>query len=285
VLYNHLQGRLLPYKRQPSDFDAKDITTVQHFAPSKDGTAIPYFEVGRSDRKGPAPTLLYAYGGFEISLRPWYSGEVGAAWLESGGVYVVANLRGGGEYGPAWHEAAIKHSRQVAFDDMAAVAEDLQRRGVTTNSALGIRGQSNGGLLTSVMLTQRPELFGAVVSEVPLTDMRRYHKLLAGSSWMSEYGDPENNDDWSALSRYSPLQNAGRKKAYPPALFMSSTKDDRVHPAHARKMVAMLESLGHAPLYFENFEGGHGSAADLRQRAHHAALVYTFLKQNLTLKP
>ena len=194
-----------------------------------------------------------------------------------------ANLRGGGEYGPAWHEAAMKHRRQNAYDDLAAVAEDLVRRGVTTGKALGIIGASNGGLLTSVMLTQRPELFGAVVSKVPLTDMERFHKLLAGASWMSEYGNPEDAEDWAALSKYSPFHNVKRGAAYPPMFFTTSTKDDRVHPAHARKMVAKLEALGHRPLYYENIEGGHGGAADIKQRAYVDSLVYTFFASRLGL--
>ena len=239
--------------------------------------------MARKDRNGAVPTLLTAYGGFEVSLSPEYAASEGAAWVERGGVFVQANLRGGGEYGPAWHEAAMKHHRQVAYDDMAAVAEDLVRRGVTTAKKLGITGGSNGGLLTSVMLTQRPELFGAVVSHVPLTDMRRYHKLLAGASWMSEYGDPEDAGDWEALSKFSPFHNIKPNMAYPPMFFTSSTKDDRVHPSHARKMVAKLESLGYQPLYYENIEGGHGGAADIKQYAYNGALSFTFLATRLGL--
>jgi prolyl oligopeptidase len=256
---------------------------TQHFATSKDGTKIPYSEVGPKDRTGPVPTLLEAYGGFEISLTPGYSPSDGAAWIERGGVYVQANLRGGGEYGPAWHDAAMKHHRQNAYDDLAAVAEDLVRRGVTTAKTLGVTGASNGGLLTSVMLTQRPELFGAVVSKVPLTDMQRFHKLLAGASWMSEYGNPDDPADWAAISKYSPLHNVRSGAPYPPMFFTTSTKDDRVHPAHARKMVAKLEALGYQPLYYENIEGGHGGAADIKQRAYVNALVYTFLASRLGL--
>jgi prolyl oligopeptidase len=270
-------------KQSPAFFDAKKVEVKQHFATSKDGTRIPYFEVARRDRAGAVPTLLDAYGGFEISLTPAYAGAAGAAWVERGGVFVRANLRGGGEYGPAWHEAAMKRDRQNAYDDMAAVAEDLVRRGVTTAQKLGIIGASNGGLLTSVMLTQRPELFGAVVSKVPLTDMQRFHKLLAGASWMSEYGDPDDPGDWAALARYSPLHNVKRGAPYPPMFYTTSTKDDRVHPAHARKMVARLEGLGHQPLYYENLEGGHGGAADITQRAYVDALVYTFLATRLGL--
>ena len=281
VLWNPISGKREPLKQTPTFFDAAGTEVTQHFATSKDGTKVPYFEVGRRDRSGAAPALLEAYGGFDISLTPHYAATVGAAWVESGAVYAVANLRGGGEYGPAWHEAAMKHNRQNAYDDLAAVAEDLVKRGVTAPKKLGVIGASNGGLLTSVMLTQRPELFGAIVSKVPLTDMQRFHKLLAGASWMSEYGDPDNAEDWAALSKYSPFHNVRRGVAYPPMLFTTSTKDDRVHPAHARKMVAKLEALGHQPLYYENIEGGHGGAADIKQRAYVDALVYTFLASRL----
>lgn len=283
--YNGATGKRELIKQSPSFFNAADIAVTQHFATSKDGTKIPYFEVGKSARRGPAPTLLQGYGGFEISVSPMYAATEGAAWLERGGVFVEANLRGGGEYGPAWHEAAMRDKRQNAYDDFAAVAEDLIRRGVTTPKMLGIHGGSNGGLLTSVMLTQRPELFGAVVSRVPLTDMERFHKLLAGASWISEYGDPENAEDLKFLLRYSPLHNVKRGAPYPPVFFTTSTKDDRVHPGHARKMVAKLEALGHQPLYYENIEGGHGGAADIKQRAHLGALVYTFLALKLGLPP
>jgi prolyl oligopeptidase len=283
VLWNPVTGKREPIKQNPAFFDAANVDVKQHFATSKDGTRIPYFEVARRDRTAASPALIHAYGGFEISLSAGYASTAGAAWVERGGVFVQANLRGGGEYGPAWHEAAMKHDRQNAYDDMAAVAEDLVRRGVTTPKQLGIIGASNGGLLTSVMLTQRPELFGAVVSKVPLTDMRRYHKLLAGASWMSEYGNPDDAADWAAIARYSPLHNVKKGAAYPPMFFTTSTKDDRVHPAHARKMVATLEALGHAPLYYENIEGGHGGAADIKQRAYVDALVYTFLATRLGL--
>lgn len=284
VLFTPATNKREALKQNPSFFEAKNLAVAQHFATSKDGTKVPYFEIGAKDRKGPAPTVLDAYGGFEISILPSYSGVHGAAWLERGGVYVQANLRGGGEYGPSWHEAAMKHNRQNAYDDMAAVAEDLLKRGVTTTKMLGIIGASNGGLLTSVMLTQRPELFGAVVSKVPLTDMQRYHKLLAGASWMSEYGDPDDAQDWAALAKFSPFHNVKKGAPYPPMFFTTSTKDDRVHPAHARKMVAKLEALGHKPLYYENIEGGHGGAADIKQRAYVDALVYTFLATRLGLK-
>jgi prolyl oligopeptidase len=283
ALFHPSTGKREVLKQSPKFFDTSKLQTEQHFATSKDGTKIPYYEIRTKDHAGTAPALISAYGGFDISLTPSYLPNVGAGWLERGGVFVQANLRGGGEYGPAWHEAAMKHNRQRAYDDLAAVAEDLVRRGVTTHKGLGVIGTSNGGLLTSVMLTQRPELFGAIVSKVPLTDMRRYHKLLAGASWMSEYGDPDNADDWAALSKFSPFQNVRRDAAYPPVFVTTSTKDDRVHPGHARKLVAKLEALGHTPLYYENIEGGHGGAADITQRAHVDALVYTFLASRLGL--
>lgn len=283
ALWNPVTGKRERMKQNPAFFETGNLEVNQHFAISKDGTKVPYFEVARKGRSAAAPTLLEAYGGFEISLPPQYSAGVGAAWIERGGVFVQANLRGGGEYGPDWHEAAMKHHRQNAYDDLAAVAEDLVRRGVTTKKMLGIMGASNGGLLTSVMLTQRPELFGAVVSKVPLTDMQRYHKLLAGASWMSEYGDPDNAEDWAALSKFSPFHNVKKDAPYPPMFFTTSTRDDRVHPGHARKMVAKLEAMGHTPLYYENIEGGHGGAADIKQRAYVDALVYTFLASRLGL--
>jgi prolyl oligopeptidase len=283
ALWNTVSGKREQLKQNPAFFEAANLEVSQHFATSKDGTKIPYFEVAKKDRNTAVPTLLEAYGGFEISLNADYAAGVGAAWIERGGVFVQANLRGGGEYGPEWHEAAMKHLRQNAYDDCAAVAEDLIKRGVTTPKQLGILGASNGGLLTSVMLEQRPELFGAVVSKVPLTDMQRFHKLLAGASWMSEYGDPDLAEDWAALSKFSPLHNIKRGAPYPPMFYTTSTRDDRVHPGHARKMVAKLEALGFAPLYYENIEGGHGGAADIKQRAYVDALVYTFLASRLGL--
>lgn len=283
-LWSTTSGKRETFKKSPSFFEAEGLEVAQHFAVSKDGTKVPYFEVGKKGRAAAGPTLIEAYGGFEISLAPAYKAGHGAAWLERGGTYVQANLRGGGEYGPEWHEAAMKHRRQNAYDDLVAVAKDLLRRGVATQKTLGVMGGSNGGLLTSVMLTQRPELFGAIVSKVPLTDMQRYHKLLAGASWMSEYGDPDKPEDWAALSKFSPFQNIARGAAYPPVFYTTSTRDDRVHPGHARKMVAKLEALGHQPLYYENIEGGHKGAADVKQKAYVDALVYTFLGSRLGLK-
>ncbi|PRX46448.1 prolyl oligopeptidase [Prauserella shujinwangii] len=268
-------------KRAPAFFDSDGLETGQHFATSADGTRIPYFVVGaRRDR--PGPTLLTGYGGFEISLTPSYSGVIGRGWLERGGTYVVANLRGGGEYGPDWHNQAIKEHRHRVYEDFAAVAADLVERGITTPARLGIQGGSNGGLLTGVMLTRYPERFGAIVSQVPLLDMRRYHLLLAGASWMAEYGDPDEPAEWDYIARYSPYQNVARDREYPPALFVTSTRDDRVHPAHARKMVARMREYGHDVSYYENIEGGHGAAADNAQLAFKWALVFEFLWRRLT---
>jgi len=272
-------------KQSPAVFDASNLVVKQHFCTSKDGTRVPYFQVSHKGLvlDGNHPTLLYGYGGFEVSLEPSYDKLAGAGWLERGGVYVLANIRGGGEYGPAWHQAALKTHRQRAFDDFAAVAEDLIARKVTRPERLGIEGGSNGGLLVGVMLTQRPELFGAVVCEAPLLDMKRYSVLLAGASWVAEYGDPNNPEEWAAIARYSPYQNLKRNAHYPPVLFTSSTRDDRVHPGHARKMVARMLELGYDALYYENIEGGHAGAADNSQYALMSALTYTFLAKQLDL--
>ena len=268
-------------KRQPGYFDASGLAVAQHWATSADGTRIPYFQVARHDQDRPQPTLLYGYGGFEAALLPSYSAGVGIAWLERGGVYAVANIRGGGEFGPAWHQAALKENRVRAFEDFIAVAEDLVRRNVTEPAQLGILGGSNGGLLVGAMLTMRPSLFGAVAAQVPLFDMRRYHRLLAGASWMAEFGDPDNPTDWRFLRTYSPYHNVYEDADYPPLLVTTSTRDDRVHPGHARKMVAKMKDMGHNVTYFENIEGGHGGAADNAQSAFMWALVYEFLWRRL----
>ncbi len=272
-------------KQAPEFFAADGIITTQHFATSQDGTRIPYFQIARDGLvlDGSHPTILRGYGGFEISLTPSYDATAGAAWLERGGVFVVANIRGGGEYGPAWHQSALGPHRQRAYDDFAAVARDLIARGVTSPKKMGAKGGSNGGLLMGVMLTQCPELFGAIVCEVPLLDMRRYHQLLAGASWKQEYGDPDNPDDWAYLARYSPYHQVRSDRQYPRVLFMTSTRDDRVHPGHARKMVARMRDQGHSVLYYENVEGGHGGAADNRQAAEMQALAYTFFSRELGL--
>ena len=270
-------------KSLPPFFKADGLEISQHEATSKDGTKIPYFQVARKnlELKGNNPTLLYGYGGFEVSMLPSYGASVGSAWLERGGVYVLANIRGGGEFGPSWHNAARKENRQRAYDDFIAVAEDLEGRGVTSPRHLGIQGGSNGGLLMGVMLTERPELFRAVVCQVPLLDMRRYNKLLAGASWMDEYGDPDQPAEWAYISKYSPYQNVVKDKKYPRVFFTTSTRDDRVHPGHARKMVARMLEQGHDVLYYENIEGGHGGAANNAQAAYMSALAFTFLWQEL----
>jgi len=268
-----------PLKAMPPFFDASPFTVKQFAARSRDGTMVPYFVVMRSDapQDGTNPTLLYGYGGFEVSLTPFYSGITGSAWLEQGGVYVLANIRGGGEFGPRWHQGALKDKRQNAFDDFIAVAQDLVRRNITSPRHLGIMGGSNGGLLVGAVLTQRPDLFNGVVCQVPLLDMRRYHQLLAGASWMGEYGNPDDPAEWEYIGKYSPYQNVSAEKQYPRVLFTTSTRDDRVHPGHARKMAARMLGQKHDILYWENTEGGHAGAANNEQTATMWALTYTFL--------
>ncbi|KFN49824.1 prolyl oligopeptidase family serine peptidase [Arenimonas composti] len=270
-------------KQLPAFFDASGFEISQHFATSADGTRVPYFMVAPRalPLDGDNPTLLYGYGGFEVSQVPAYSANVGLGWLAQGGVFVVANIRGGGEYGPRWHQAALRENRIKAYEDFAAVAQDLIARKVTRPQRLGIQGGSNGGLLMGNMTVLYPELFGAVVCQVPLLDMWRYNKLLAGASWVAEYGDPDIPEDWAFLRRYSPYQNVSADVAYPPVLFTTSTRDDRVHPGHARKMMARMMEQGHDVLYYENIEGGHGGAANNAQDAYMRALAYTFLKQKL----
>ena len=271
-------------KALPAAFDASGCVVRQHHAASPDGTLVPYFVVMAKDTvfDGSNPTLLYGYGGFEIALKPAYSGVTGAAWLSQGAVYVLANIRGGGEFGPRWHQAALREHRQRAFDDFIAVAEDVIARKISSPRHLGIMGGSNGGLLVGAALTQRPELFNAVVCQVPLLDMRRYHKLLAGASWMGEYGDPDVPEQWAYISKYSPYQNVFKDKKYPRVLFTTSTRDDRVHPGHARKMAALMQEQEHDVLYWENTEGGHAGAANNEQTATMWALTYAFLFNELT---
>ncbi|HEY6737938.1 MAG TPA: prolyl oligopeptidase family serine peptidase [Actinopolymorphaceae bacterium] len=281
--YGHVGGDPEILKQGPTYFDAEGLAVEQWFATSDDGTSVPYFVV-RPERGGTGPVLMTGYGGFEVPLMPYYSGVVGRAWLARGGTYVVANIRGGGEYGPGWHQAALREKRPRAYEDFAAVARHLVSRGVTTPQRLGIRGGSNGGLLMGVMLTCYPDLFGAIVCLVPLLDMRRYHELLAGASWMAEYGDPDNPDDWAFLEKYSPYHNVASgpdELAYPPLLMMTSTRDDRVHPGHARKMSALLRERGYDVRYHENIEGGPGAAADNEQAALREALQFEFLWRRL----
>jgi prolyl oligopeptidase len=271
-------------KQTPAFFATDGLAVKQHEAVSKDGTRIPYFQIGRADTPsdGSTPTLLYGYGGFEIPLVPGYNPVVGAAWLERGHTYVIANIRGGGEFGPRWHQAALKANRHRAYEDFIAVAEDLVARGVASPKHLGIMGGSNGGLLTGNMLTMRPDLFGGVVCQVPLLDMRRFNKLLAGASWMGEYGDPDVPEEWAFIRGFSPYHNVSADRNYPPILITTSTRDDRVHPGHARKMTARLREHGKPVLYYENIEGGHGGAADNRQKAFMDALAWTFLGGELS---
>ena len=269
-------------KSLPDLYDNDGITAEQHWVTSADGTKVPYFQVGkRSDE--PQPTLLYGYGGFNISMGPQYSPVQGNAWLEKGAIYVLANIRGGGEFGPQWHQAALLENRPRAYEDFIAIAEDLVDRGITTPSQLGTQGGSNGGLLMGNMLTRRPDLFGAIVAQVPLFDMQRYHLLLAGASWMAEYGDPDDPEQWKFIKGFSPYHNVDPDAKYPPVFVTTSTRDDRVHPGHARKMVARLTEYGHNVTYYENTEGGHAGAADNAQRAFMLALAYQFLYENLGL--
>ncbi len=271
-------------KRSPTFFDASKHRVEQHFAKSKDGTRVPYFLVLPTDKPldGKLPTLLYGYGGFEVSELPRYSAGVGKAWIERGGAYALANIRGGGEYGPRWHQAALKANRQRSYEDFAAIAEDLVARKITSPKRLAVRGGSNGGLLTGNMLTQYPQLVGAVSIEVPLLDMQRYNKLLAGASWMAEYGDPDKPEEWAFIKTFSPYHLFDASRDYPPTLLLTSTKDDRVHPGHARKMAALMRAANKDVRYYENIEGGHGGSANNAQAAFMAALAYHFLWESLT---
>ena len=272
-------GQPAKVKTMPAFFDANGITTEQFEATSKDGTKIPYFVVTAEGVKadGTAPTLLYGYGGFEVSEVPHYSGVLGSAWLARGGVYVLANIRGGGEFGPAWHKAAVKEQHIHNFEDFSAVARDLIARKITSARHLGIMGGSQGGLLVGGTFALYPDLFHAVVAQVPLADMRRFSHLLAGASWMAEYGDPDKPEDWAYIQTWSPYQLLKADAKYPTPFFWTNTRDDRVHPAHARKMVAKLEAQGHPVYYFENTEGGHGSGAVNKQTAQVTALQYAYL--------
>lgn len=281
--YNTATGEKAAAKSLPAWFDADSMTSEQFFATSTDGTKVPYFVVRNKDTKmdGTNPTLLYGYGGFEISLNPSYSATRGKLWLERGGVYVLANIRGGGEYGPKWHQAGLKTERQKIYDDFISVAEDLIDKDITSPKHLGIEGGSNGGLLMGVMFTQRPDLFNAVICAVPLLDMMRYHTLLAGASWMGEYGDPDDPVEGKFLRSISPYHNIDPDADYPEVFFITSTKDDRVHPAHARKVAKRMEDQGHDFLYYENIDGGHSAAANLKETAKRLALQHTYLWQKL----
>ncbi|BBY06934.1 prolyl oligopeptidase family serine peptidase [Mycobacterium noviomagense] len=275
LLRGTADGSLRQIKSAPAFFDADGLDVTQHFVASEDGTSIPYFVVRPRDACG--PTLLSGYGGFEVARTPGYDGVLGRLWLARGGTYVLANIRGGGEYGPRWHTQAMREGRQLVAEDFAAVARDLVERGITTVDQLGAQGGSNGGLLMGIMLTQYPQLFGALVCQVPLLDMRRFHLLLAGASWVAEYGDPDDPAAWEFISKYSPYHHVSSDVRYPPVLITTSTRDDRVHPGHARKMTAALEAAGQRVWYYENIEGGHAGAADNAQIAFKAALCFSFL--------
>lgn len=276
-------GAAEPVKTAPERFESFGLVVEQLEARSADGTLVPYFVVRRESAPmdGSNPTLLYGYGGFQASLLPAYSPTVGKLWLERGGLYVVANTRGGGEFGPKWHQAAQRENRHKAHEDFQAVAEDLIARGITSPKKLGIMGGSQGGLFMGVLLTQRPELINAAVIQVPLFDMLRYHKLLAGASWIGEYGDPEIPEERAWIEAYSPYQRLEAGKPYPEVFIHTSTKDDRVHPGHARRAAAKLEELGHPVLFYENVDGGHGAAANLRETARRLALEYAYLTRRL----
>lgn len=279
-------GAPAPLRRAPARFDAGGMATRQHWATSADGTRIPYRVTGRLGGT-PRPTLVHAYGGFEVSLVPGYSAVTGIAWLARGGLAVQANLRGGGEFGPDWHSRAVKRNRPRVFEDHRAVLADLIARGYATPELLGVRGGSNGGLLTAVALTSYPELLGAAVSQVPLADMLRYHRLSAGASWMAEYGDPDDPAEREVIASYSPVQRvaAAAERRYPPALVTTSTRDDRVHPAHARTLAWALAAAGQEVDYWENVEGGHGGAADNAQAAFAEALIHAWLWDRLGPMP
>jgi prolyl oligopeptidase len=281
--YDIETGETSPLKSLPEKFDTEGLVVHQKEATSSDGTKIPFFVVHHENMvlDGTNPTLLYGYGGFEVSMRPSYSGGIGRLWLEQGGVYVLANIRGGGEFGPAWHQAGLKGNRQRIYDDFIAVGEKLIDMKVTSSNHLGIMGGSNGGLLMGVMITQRPDLWNAVVVQVPLLDMLRYHKLLAGASWVDEYGNPDIAEERAFLETISPYQNFDADADYPTPLFVTSTKDDRVHPGHARKMAKLFEAAGKPFLYYENIDGGHSAAANQKERAKRSALEFTYLKERL----
>jgi len=276
-------------KQQSATFDSSNLKVAQYFTTSNDGTRVPYFVVMNKNLKfnGKNPTHIFSYGGFRNSLTPSYSGSYedlngayGKLWLQRGGVFVLANIRGGGEYGPSWHESALLEKRERSFEDFEAIAEDLVRKKITSPQHLGIEGRSNGGLLVGATMTRRPELYGAVICGVPLLDMKRYHKLLAGASWMAEFGDPD-SDDWQFIKKYSPYQNIIKNAKYPPIFFFTSTRDDRVHPGHARKMAARLIANNNEVEYYENMEGGHKGSSTSEQLAKRIALGYMHLWKQL----
>ena len=286
TLYYGQDTKIQMSKQLKDYFNASDLKVEQYWATSKDGTKIPYFIVHKKDMKmdGKNPVMLEAYGGFNISEQPYYGTTVGIGWLEQGGTYVLANIRGGGEFGPLWHQAAMKEKRQNAYDDFFSVAENLIERKITSPEHLGIFGWSNGGLLMGVAFTERPDLFRAVLVGAPLLDMKRYTKLLAGASWIGEYGDPDKSEDWAYLKKYSPYQNLKKDIKYPKVFFATSIKDDRVHPGHARKMAAKMASMGHPYFYHETIEGGHGAASTNKQRAEMYAFIFAYMNQMVNVE-
>ena len=292
LMYVDARNRVSTVATAPAFYDATNVVVEGRFATSADGTRVPYFVMGRRDvlAAGKAPTIQYGYGGFRVSVlpvyyedpsRPQHGALAGRLWVSRGGVLVLSNIRGGGEYGPRWHEAALKEHRQRSFDDFIAISEHLIATGVTTADRLGAIGRSNGGLLMGAIMTQRPELYAAIVNGVPLFDMRRYHRLLAGASWIAEFGNPDLPEEWAYISRYSPYQRLEAGRPYPKVFLYTSTKDDRVHPGHARKAAARLRELGYDYFYFENIEGGHGGTANQEQLAHRIALEYAYFTRML----
>ena len=277
-------------KAQPTVFPGRDMSVSQYWARSRDGTKVPYFLIRPRKAQGAIPTILYGYGGFQLSLTPWYWNDghkpldAGETWLSRGGAIAVANIRGGGEFGPAWHQAALKYHRQRAYDDFEAVAADIERRNLSTPKQLGIVGASNGGLLVSTVMVERPDLFGAVVCQRPLIDMLSYTHYGAGASWVGEYGDPADPKMAAYIRTYSPFQNVKQGVAYPPILFIAETTDDRVTPVFARMMAAKMEAQGHDVLFNEATEGGHGPGATHAEEARYWALAYTFFAKRLGLQ-
>ena len=272
----------------PAQFDASNMTVEQHFATSTDGTKIPYFLVHRKDLSGPGPVLIHAYGGFELAQTPSYlthepyrSGPLGLFWVQEGNAYVLANIRGGGEYGPAWHKSVLRENRQKAYDDLYAIGQDLIARGLTQKGRIAVSGRSNGGLMASVAITQRPDLFGAAIIGSPLVDMKRYSHMLAGASWMGEYGNPDVPADWAFIRKYSPYQNLKRGVKYPVPFIYTSTRDDRVHPGHARKLAARLQEYGDPFFYDEAIEGGHAAGVVPEEDAQRVALEAVYLNLEL----
>lgn len=268
-------------KRAPCVFATDGLAVTRHEAISIDGERIPYVQIGPTAQSGEAPVLLTGYGGFGASSLPYYNSLVGKLWLKRGGTSVIANIRGGGEFGSRWHEAGRRAGKKLTHDDFAAVASDLVRRGVTRAGRIAAEGSSNGGLLIANMLTRYPQCFGALFCIVPLVDMRRYSKLLAGASWIDEYGDPQNAEDWQFIRQYSAYHLAAPGKDYPPILLATTRRDDRVHPGHARKMAAKLQALGYRAFFYELDAGGHSYANEHKESATLTALGYAFLRKNI----